>query len=280
MQYLVMLLVTISGTGKTWLTETYAKAIGADYQLVAVAPNWNTNEDLLGYFNPLDKQYHDTPFSRFLRDAAVEYTTAQEEERPPQPYHLVLDEMNLARVEYYFAKFLSAMEVRTRNPSTTIELAPGEEVLLPSNLYFIGTVNIDETTHGFSDKVYDRAQLIELGISRESLQTHLAGKPYSDLLLQVWDAVREVAPFAFRVIDEIKVYVKEAEELGVPWGEALDEQLLHKILPKLKGADPRLGIALEQLLDLSDNNLLLVHTKVNQMYEGFCQHGFVSFFQP
>lgn len=59
-----------SGTGKTWLAEAYADAVGARHALVSVAPNWTTNEDLLGYFNPLSGQYHDTAFSRFLRDAA------------------------------------------------------------------------------------------------------------------------------------------------------------------------------------------------------------------
>ena len=144
-----VVLCGVSGSGKTWLAEAYARAVGAEHSLVAVAPNWTTNEDLLGYVNPISGEYQDTTFSLFLRAAAAEFQSATQEDRDPQPYHVVLDEMNLARVEYYFAKFLSAMEVRARHTTATIELAPADELLLTPNLFFVGTVNVDETTHGF-----------------------------------------------------------------------------------------------------------------------------------
>src|SRR5204862_5628050 len=124
---------------------------------------------------PLYGSYHDTPFSQFLRDAATEWEAASKDKRAACPYHLILDEMNLARVEYYFAKFLSAMEVRARSGSALIELAPGDVVTLGQNLSFVGTVNVDETTHMFADKVFDRAQLVELAITEEDLARHLEG---------------------------------------------------------------------------------------------------------
>lgn len=272
-----VILSGVSGTGKTWLTEAYAKAVGAEYLVVPVAPNWNTNEDLLGYLNPMDGWYRDTPFSHFLRGAALEYEGAKAQSRNPKPYHLVLDEMNLARVEYYFAQFLSAMEVRARNGTARIDLG-ADGVLLPPNLRFVGTINVDETTHGFADKVYDRAQLIELGASREALREHLGGVPYRDTLMEVWDAIHEVAPFAFRVLDEIAVYVTEAEGLGVAWQEALDEQLLQKVLPKLKGADLRIDSSLERLAGLTAEDFPLTNAKTREMLEGFGQHGFASYF--
>ena len=272
-----VILSGVSGTGKTWLTEAYAKAVGAEYLVVSVAPNWNTNEDLLGYLNPMDGRYRDTPFSHFLRGAALEYEGAQAQSRNPKPYHLVLDEMNLARVEYYFAQFLSAMEVRARNGTARIDLGT-DGVLLPPNLRFVGTINVDETTHGFADKVYDRAQLIELGASREALRDHIGEVPYRDTLMEVWDAIHGVAPFAFRVLDEIAVYVAEAENLNVPWQEALDEQLLQKILPKLKGADLRIGSSLERLAGLTTEEYPLTNAKTREMLEGFGQHGFASYF--
>ncbi len=273
-----VILSGVSGTGKTWLTEAYAGAVGAKHLVVPVAPNWTTNEDLLGYFNPLDNHYHDTDFSRFLRDASREYEAAQDEGRTARPYHLVLDEMNLARVEYYFARFLSAMEVRARYGIAMIELGPKDHVHLPPNLRFAGTVNVDESTHGFADRVYDRAQLIELEASREALLEHIGEASYREVLIQVWDVVHPIAPFAFRTLDEIAAYVDAAEALSVTWQEALDEQLLQKVLPKLKGTDIRVNEALEWLVKFTDATFLLSHTKVTKMLEEFRQHGFASYF--
>ena len=274
-----VILSGMSGTGKTWLTKIYAEAVQARYLLLQVAPNWTTNEDLLGYFNPIDKEYHYTVFSRFLEEAANEYQYAQYYQISPRPYHLVLDEMNLARVEYYFAKFLSAMEVRMREGEANIELAPDKQILLTPNLYFIGTVNVDETTHSFADKVYDRAQLIELEAPRQDLYEHLGNVPYREILMKIWDEVHTVAPFAFRVIDEIKTYVEEAEALDVSWQDALDEQLLQKILPKFKGTDERVGKALKAFVNIADEKgFPLSHKKANKMLETFNQHGFTSYF--
>jgi hypothetical protein len=273
-----VILSGVSGGGKTWLTEAYAQAVGAEYLVVPVAPNWTTNEDLLGYFNPLDNRYYDTQFSRFLRRAAREYEMAQSTGRRPSPYHLILDEMNLAWVEYYFAEFLSTMEVRARHGTARIELGPEDEVLLPPNLRFAGTVNVDETTHLFADKVYDRAQLIELEVSRETLLEHLGEAPYRDVLMGMWDAAHHVAPFAFRVLDEIAAYVSEAEGLGVAWEEALDEQFLQKVLPKIKGADPRVGDVLNELESLTSATFPLSNAKIREMLEEFRSHGFASYF--
>lgn len=273
-----VLLAGISGTGKTWLTQVYAEAIGAAYQLVAVAPNWTSNEDLLGYFNPLDQRFRDTPASRFLREAATEYGRAQEAGRSPRPYHLVLDEMNLARVEHYFARLLSALEVRQREDQALLELHAGESLLLPPNLYFIGTVNVDETTHGFADKVYDRAQLLELPAPRELLAAHIEAFEWRDAALDLWDAVEPVAPFAFRVLDDLRDYVSRSVDLGVAWPEAFDEQVLMKVLPKLKGTDPRVGDVLRKVLTLTAQRFPLSHERVRRMLTGFEQHGFASFF--
>jgi hypothetical protein len=273
-----VILAGVSGTGKTWLAEAYARAIGAEWLIVPVAPNWTTNEDLLGYRNPLNQQYYDTDFSRFLRSAAAEYEQAQIESREARRYHLVLDEMNLARVEYYFAKFLSAMELRARSERATIELATDDQVLLPPNLYFTGTVNVDETTHGFADKVYDRAQLIELPVSREALSSHLENEPYRELLLAIWDELHVVAPFAFRVLDEIGSYVEDAGAFGVSWEQALDEQLLQKVLPKIKGTDLRLRGALKRFIELCEDRFPISQAKAQEMLTSFNEHGFTSYF--
>jgi hypothetical protein len=87
-----------------------------------------------------------------------------------------------------------------------------------------------------------------------------------------------VAPFAFRVLAEIGAYLDGAERLGVPWEEALDEQLLQKVLPKLKGVDRRLDNALRDMEEVTAGTFPLSHAKVSKMREGFVQHGFASYF--
>ena len=203
-----------SGTGKTWLAQAYADAIGARPKLAAVDPSWSSNEDLLGYLSPLDGFYHHTPFSEFVQEAAREWTAADMAGRSAREFHVILDEMNLARVEHYFSRFLSAMEVRSREGIARLDLAPGHTVELTPNLKFAGTVNMDETTHGFADKVYDRAQLIELPLQRSYVVEYLEGEPYSELVLKIWDALRPIAPFGFRVLEEIQGYLVGRDRPG------------------------------------------------------------------
>jgi hypothetical protein len=267
-----------SGTGKTWLAQAYAYAAGANTKLVAVDPSWTSNEDLLGYLSPLDGFYHHTPFSEYVGEAAREWDLANRASRRAREYHVILDEMNLARVEYYFSRFLSAMEVRSRDGTAAIDLAPGHRLQLTPNLKFAGTVNMDETTHGFADKVYDRAQLIELPLARRDVEAHLAGHSYRETLLAVWDAVRRVAPFGFRVLDEIDAYVTAAVEQGASSDTALDEQLVQKVLPRIRGADPRLGTALDDLLHVFGDGFPLARSKSLQMRTEYQTHGFTSFF--
>lgn len=180
--------------------------------------------------------------------------------------------------EYYFAKFLSEMEVRSRDGVARVELAPGDHVLLGSNLFFVGTVNVDETTHGFADKVYDRAQVIELGAHRDDIVVHIGDGEYADVLVSVWDAVNSVKPFSFRVIDEIKSYIEFQQQLECDWSDALDEQILQKILPKLSGTDHKIEQGLESILAIAKGRFLLSYEKAQTMLSDFRNHGFTSFF--
>lgn len=96
-----------SGSGKTNLIKSFAKAVGGKSVIIPVKPNWTSSEDLLGYYNPLEKKYLATPFLEALLEA---------QKNPEIPYFICLDEMNLARVEYYFADFLSLLESRDEEP--------------------------------------------------------------------------------------------------------------------------------------------------------------------
>ncbi len=141
------------------------------YEVVPVRPDWVDNRGLLGYLNPITGAYSMTPFLSLLLKARAEEERADQEERTPDPFFVVLDEMNLARVEHYFSDFLSALESDEPIPlhdNPKIEDGSAESgvpvpkrLRVPKNVLFTGTVNVDETTYMFSPKVLDRAFTIE-----------------------------------------------------------------------------------------------------------------------
>jgi energy-coupling factor transporter ATP-binding protein EcfA2 len=272
-----VILCGASGTGKTWLAQAYAECVQARTTLVAVDPSWSSNEDLLGYLSPLDGFFHGTPFSEFVKEAAREWEAANREIRTPRLFHVILDEMNLARVEHYFSRFLSAMEVRTRDGQARLDLAPGHHVELTPNLRFTGTVNVDETTHGFADKVFDRAQVLELPLPRDEVIAHLGQAPHAQVMMGIWDSLRPIAPFGFRVLDEIATYLVAAAEIGTDWRTALDEQLVQKILPRLR-SDATAGPAIDAFLEVLGNDFPLATAKASAMRADLETHGYLEFF--
>lgn len=208
--------------------------------VVAVRPDWTDNRGLLGYFNPITMQYVSTPFLDLLLRAHADATVAGDESgeyRPDaSPYFVILDEMNLARVEHYFSDFLSAMEsgeplaLHSNEKVASGESgAPGSPpipraVSVPPNLYFVGTVNIDETTYMFSPKVLDRAFTIELN---EVDLPGFAGSAGDDtpLDLALWDGTLTPAGTPKPSQADWKAFVQLV-------GGALADQLiaLHKLL--------------------------------------------------
>jgi hypothetical protein len=149
-----VILTGLSGTGKTRLTHLFADALtggaSGQYLLLPVRPDWTDGTPLLGYHNLLTDRYVSTPFLGLL------HVAAQPENRE-RAFFVCLDEMNLARVEHYFADLLSAMET----PERRIPLHEGRAAVLPPNVFLTGSVNMDEATHPFSRKVLDRANTIE-----------------------------------------------------------------------------------------------------------------------
>ena len=140
-------------------------------EVVAVRPDWTDHRGLLGFYNPLTQRYQPTPFLRLILAARDEQERAGKQGRLPRPFFVILDEMNLARVEHYFADFLSCLESGEklhlhddhRLASGAVEGAEPipTHIELPPNLFLTGTVNVDETTHMFSPKVLDRAFVLE-----------------------------------------------------------------------------------------------------------------------
>ena len=167
-----VILSGISGTGKSKLVELFANAVGATtsngrFKLIPVKPDWSDATDLLGY-RDIEGKFNPGIITEIAFKALL---------KPEVPHFVCLDEMNLARVEYYFSDILSLMETRRFNDAgevITNNLLSGEQIgrdeaaikkysdiYIPQNLYIIGTVNMDETTFPFSKKVLDRANTIE-----------------------------------------------------------------------------------------------------------------------
>jgi hypothetical protein len=159
-----LILGGISGTGKSKLAAMMAEATGGVSKLVPVRPDWTDSSEVLGYAD-LDNRFRPGPVLEIAREAAA---------NPDQSHTCILDEMNLARVEQYFAEVLSKIEDRHRQPNGGYRTKPlitptlsgadaqWSAVVIPENLAIVGTVNVDESTHGFSRKVLDRAFTIEL----------------------------------------------------------------------------------------------------------------------
>jgi hypothetical protein len=133
---------------------------------LAVRPDWTDGRGLMGFYNPITETYQASPFLDLLIAADAEQTRARQQGRPPEPFFVVLDEMNLARVEHYFSDFLSCMEsgqpiALHNNPQVEESQDIPRALVIPRNLFFTGTVNVDETTYMFSPKVLDRAFTLE-----------------------------------------------------------------------------------------------------------------------
>lgn len=247
-----VLLSGLSGTGKTQLARIYANLYcnlafdvpNPNLCLVPVQPDWTDPSGLLGYVNPLREKvtYERTECLTFLHRAR---------KQEDQPFFLILDEMNLARPEYYFAPFLSAMETGdpliVHSQGGPIDLIE-PTLAWPSNLYVIGTVNMDETTHSFSDKVLDRAFTIELwDVDLEELRSKLENYPAQllDFVFPIFERVQGILKplrmhVGYRVLREIVQYLSENERGGkalVPRPEAMDACLYMKVLPRLRGED-------------------------------------------
>ena len=158
----IIILEGISGTGKTSLPYAMGKFFNNNTSIVSVQPSWRDRAELLGYFNEFTKKFNETDFLGSLYEATLR----------EDPNFIVLDEMNLARIEYYFADFLSIMEmpdVAEWKIDLVAAPAAGDpqnvvygKLLVPQNVWFIGTANNDDSTFTITDKVYDRAVAIAL----------------------------------------------------------------------------------------------------------------------
>ncbi|KOP64868.1 ATPase [Bacillus sp. FJAT-18019] len=288
-----VILAGVSGTGKTKLVKLFAEAVGAtkdngQFALIPVRPDWSDPSDLLGYKD----------LSGVFRPGrlAEVFVEASRPENQHKPYFICLDEMNLARVEYYFSDVLSVIETQEwkQDRIVTSALIHGESLLpedrslygdlaIPDNVYLIGTVNMDETTHPFSKKVLDRANTIEFNyidlqqypvigarveetlptvhnsfLRSEYLQLVDVYSEYRELvqsttekLVKTNHILEEIhSHVGFRIRDSICFYMIYNERFGLlKKEEAFDLQLLQKILPRVQGSSLSVKRVLLKLLE-------------------------------
>ncbi|MBN3519115.1 DUF3578 domain-containing protein [Algoriphagus lutimaris] len=282
-----LILTGLSGSGKTKLAQAFVKWICEaknQYKVVPVGADWTNREPLLGYPNALDRKEYVKPENGAL-DLFIEAN-----ENPDLPYFLILDEMNLSHVERYFADFLSVMESgekipihKENNPISGIN----SKIDLPKNLFIIGTVNIDETTHMFSPKVLDRANTIEFRITPEEMNSFLdqvgevnieeleskGAKMAFSFLEKAMDKsvpskgmevvkqelgnffveLKKVgAEFGYRPATEILKLIDRLGKIDMNLDEdaKLDIAIVQKLLPKLHGSRRKLAPVLTALANL------------------------------
>ena len=297
-------LAGVSGTGKSELPKLYSHFGGINFINVPVQPNWDSQESMLGYFNSISNSFEAQPMLNFLVQSREELVTGSND--PKDDYNglddtvslVLLDEMNLAHVELYFADFLSKLEQRrgakkSELPSIDINLGSDMapyELSLGRNLMFTGTMNQDETTKSLSDKVIDRGtsiyfprpntlhrreQLKPLPKQADLLPIKMWGKwidtksglsvqtikPYKQLIEDINECLgADGKALGHRVWQSIEYYLVnhplvmslDAEQYPDEYKEALkfafEDQLVQKVMPKLRGIETR-GYAKEHCLD-------------------------------
>lgn len=278
-----VILAGTSGTGKTKLVKMFAEAIGAEYKMVAVRPDWSDSSDLFGHLD-LNGNYVEGAILDFVHEA---------QNNLHKPYILCMDEMNLARVEYYLSDFLSIIETREFVDDTIVteplvaldkfgldneSKEKYGEIIFPENLYLVGTVNMDETTFPFSKKVLDRANTIEfnfvdlnyvkpvtdttidtLDLDNDFLKTQYLyisncdDDSYIDGICKSLQDINNIlkesnAHVGYRVRDEIAFYMLNNKQTGLlDEDEAFDFEIMQKILPRIQGSSSSIKAMLVDL---------------------------------
>ena len=259
----LIILQGISGTGKTSLPFAFGKYVGCGASVTPVQPSWKDRSDLLGYYNEFTDSYTETELLCSLYKANLSDAI----------YTVVLDEMNIARVEYYFAEFLSLLELpegtsrRVRVTADSRESDPrlfeNGTLTLPSNVWFVGTANNDDSTLAISDKVYDRAFVIELNSRSAAFDATESGRARisANRLKELFDAAKTEHPmsekvraglealdsylikhvgltFGNRVFRQAESFIPVYTACGGDETEAVDVLVCNKILYKMDSLNP------------------------------------------
>jgi hypothetical protein len=241
-------LAGISGTGKSQLPRRYAQGMGIGFLQVPVQPRWDSPQDLMGFYNYIEGKFRPTDMARALYHLDVWNSPDEDTELKDRMLLILLDEMNLARVEYYFSDFLSRLESRPimseegrkdarkdaeleldipmPNGEATPRIYPGY------NLLFAGTMNEDESTQSLSDKVLDRANVMRFAAPKSIKADQANGTPFQPKALSrsKWqDWVQGDAALGTdrtRVLEHVEKMAIHMRVLGKPFGHRLGRAIM------------------------------------------------------
>lgn len=237
----LMILQGLSGTGKSSLPRLVAESIGAECKLVAVQPSWRDNRELLGYDNDFTNRFKETEFTKYLYEASAPKNSNK-------IFFIVLDEMNLARVEYYFADFLSTLE-KPDQDEWIIPLVSGysefsddqkpaylnysneaANICVTRNVWFVGTANNDDSTSLITDKVYDRAQIMDMDTREAEFAPGKVSQITMDVdeLIEMFDAAKTVTAGKLSASDWEKINQIDEDclkEMEITFGNRIKKQL-------------------------------------------------------
>lgn len=237
----LVVLAGISGTGKSELPQRYADFIGAQCLTLAVQPRWDSPQDLQGFYNYIEKKFKPTDLMRGL------YQYNHDNQMQNRIVIVLLDEMNLARVEYYFSDFLSKLESR-RSGDTYLEIDLGSLPLreeerrlkIPEEFLFVGTMNEDETTQTLSDKVLDRANVLTFGkpenlrLREDSNNSPRVNRPQGYLDYEKFKAWRRRPQVNSPVVRKVKEYLDRAnnvmEKIGHPFAHRVYQAITQYVV--------------------------------------------------
>ena len=255
----LIILQGISGTGKTSLAYAFGKFVSNPSVVAPVQPSWRDRSELFGYFNEFTKRYNETQLLCAMYEASYNENV----------YLVILDEMNIARVEYYFAEMLSILEMHLRE-EWIVDIVPNVwesdpkhlkdgQLTVPPNMWYVGTANNDDSTFAITDKVYDRAMPINIdskGVPFEAPDTPpvvINYKHFEDILNQAKaanpiseDSLKKVAllddyviahfrvAFGNRVMKQMKDYVPAYVGAGGTELDGLDYALARKVFRKFE----------------------------------------------
>jgi len=229
----VIILEGISGTGKTSLPYAMAKFFGNNASIISVQPAWRDRAEIIGYLNEFTKRFNETNFLKSLYESIYRKDVN----------FIVLDEMNLARIEYYFAEFLSIMEmpdptewkidlVSDPRPSDPLKVISGK-ITVPTNLWFVGTSNKDDSTYTITDKVYDRAITLEFEhkgdpfMAPDTEPVHMS----SSYLQELFDEAIHKYPVSEELLEKFQILDKYIQQnFKVAFGNRIMGQV-HKFVP-------------------------------------------------